>query len=127
MNTDKQISIEDLIKISKELSGSFLRSNDIYSLSLLSLMTVTTYSRKKNHINSYNRVELAKTFIPDLITALIESKIITSETEQFLRKEYEEKHDDLSSIMRSYIYAMKGPNANICPGKDSSRNKCIIV
>src|SRR3972149_1373195 len=105
MSDSREVSVDDLVKISHKLVESFFPTNDIYSLLVLSLVTVTTYSHKKRHINTQIRIDLAIEFIPDLIQMLVDDHIITTIISENLTKEYVNKRGELPSILQAYIYA----------------------
>lgn len=124
MNGPHQVSINDLIKISKNLLNSFFPSTDIYSLLLLSLITVTLYSREIYHLNVYTRVELSIALLPDLINFLLKEGIITEKSSGNLIDQCKQKNDDIPLIIQSYIYAAEGLNSK---KKIKKQKQCLII
>lgn len=105
---DRDVSIPELLFISKQLIESFFPSNDIYSLLVLALVTVTKYSREKRHLNSALRIELAITFIPDLIQYLKDEMVITEHIADKLIRKIHRRQKDLPLILQAYIYVAGG-------------------
>ena len=122
MSSRNQVSITDLNKISKKLVKSFFPSNDIYSLLVLSLVTVTKYSHKKYHLSAQTRIDLASEFVPDLIQLLISDEVITEDIGEELNNQYQNKREEIPMILQAYIFASGGLNVKIEP--KSEKNKC---
>ena len=108
MNEPSQVSIPELLTISQQLVGTYFTSTDIYSLLVLSLLTVTKYSRERKHLTSANRADLAIAYAPDLICNLKIKQYITEEEANNLLKELKDREDELPIIIKSYIYIGNG-------------------
>ena len=126
MNDHGQVSIPELLSISKNLVESYFPSPDIYSLLVLALVTVTNYSRSKRHITTQIRVDLTIAFLPDLILYLRDNSIITDEIAKELSKEYKRKQEELPVILQSYIYVSAGLRTKT-ETKESHKRGCILV
>lgn len=126
MSDRNKVSISDLLEISKNLVESFFPTADIYSLLVLSLVTVTTYSRKNRHIGATTRIDLAIAFLPDLIPFLAMNGIISSNGAKELSKQCEEKTDDLPLILQAYMYAAGGLRVKM-EVKDKSTSKTCTI
>lgn len=121
----KKISVSDLNEISSKLVKSFFLSSDIYSLLSLSLVTVTMYSRKKKHLSTQHRIELAIEFIPDLLKFLENDKIIDSSTKLILETEYDSKKEEFPLILKAFIYTSGGLRTKVdLFDKRSPQRKC---
>jgi len=126
MNGSHQVSISDLLKISKKMCNCFFPSTDIYSLLLLSLVTVTVYSRKIHHLSVHTRIELAIDIIPDLMEFLTKEGVITEKEIKKLDGQLSQKRDELATILQSYIYAADGLHITSKPEKRTSEH-CSIT
>lgn len=115
MSDPHQVSIDNLVEISKELVPSFFVSTDLYALLVLALVTVTTYSRKKHRLTNQTRVELAIMFLPELIKSLTKDKTITPQVSKDLSRQSDLRRNEIPAILWSYIYAARG-----LPSKNSS-------
>lgn len=124
--SDSQINIPDLKNLSLQLADKFFKSNDIYSLLVLSLVTVTTYSRKKIHIIPRTRIEIAIAFLPDLIEHLAANNKLSDSDANKLKKKIEKRNTELTSILESYIYVSGGLHTKI-DLIDEDKKRCIIV
>lgn len=120
----KTISITKLCKISKKLAPKYLPNSDIYSLLVLSLMTVTTYSRKYHHLSTTTRLELSYDFLPDLITCLISNKYLDFDVAKTLTDEISSKKGEIGNILQSYIYIADGLSIK---KKDNNKDKCVLI
>ena len=125
MSSSQEVSIISLIEISKQFIESFFVSNDIYSLLLLSLITVTTYSRKNHKLQAQTRVDLSIAFLPDLVQSLINDKIITSDIGRILIRQYESRRNELPLILQAYIYAARGLSVKI-DKPEVKEKKCLF-
>ena len=108
MSDQREISITELTKISDELMDSFFPTQDLYSLLVLSLITIANYSRKNKHLSSATRIDLSITYLPDLIQFLEKHNTISPNVSKLLTKQIQDKRDDLPLILQSYIYAAGG-------------------
>lgn len=108
MSDPHQVSINDLVEISEELIEPFFVSTDMYALLVLSLVTVTTYSRKKHRLTAQTRIELAIMFLPELIQSLIKNNTITPEIGKDLVQQCNTRRNELPAILWSYIYVARG-------------------
>jgi hypothetical protein len=111
MSDNVQVSIDELTKISLSLVSKYFVTQDIYSLLALSLLTVTTHFFKKRKLTSETRINLAITFIPDLVPALISNKILTRDKGEDLLRLSHLRREELSSILHSYIVVSAGLKA----------------
>ena len=100
-----EIKIDKLLSISEKLVKTYFIANDIYSLLTLSMMTVTTYSRKnkKMHIKTQARIEIAINILPHLIDHLYKKNIINQSDKNYLFQTYNERYDELPSILENYL------------------------
>ena len=126
MDHNKNISVYELTELSRKLVKSFFISSDIYSLLGLSLVTVTMYSRKKKHLNTQTRIELAIELIPDLLKSLEHDKIIDNNTVTALEYEYNSKREELHLILKAFIYASGGLRTKVDIFDKRSPHKCVI-
>ena len=126
MNGPHTVSIDDLLKISKKLYNTFFPSTDIYSVLLLSLVTVTVYSHKKYHLNAHTRIELSAAIIPDLISFLFKENIISEKETKELTNVFQERQEDIPLILRSYMYAADGLHTSAKHDKKQN-NHCLIM
>lgn len=108
MSDTHRVSITNLIEISDGLIELYFFSNDLYALLLLSLMTVTTYSRKKHKLTTQTRLDLSITFLPELIQSLIKNETIDKKTAEILSAQCKSRSSELSTILEAYLYAGKG-------------------
>lgn len=123
-----QVSIPDLLSISKQSLESFFPSSDIYSLLVLALITVTRYSREKHHLASHTRIDLTIEFLPDLITYLQDTKVITQDVANGLSAEIKSRQDELPLILQAYIYASGGLRTKMEPKlSDQSKCRCDVI
>ena len=99
----REVSIIDLIKISNKLVPIVFTTHDFYTLLVLSLATVSEYSRVKQTISKKTRVNLSIAFISDLITNLCDRHLITETEAHQFRQDYKDKNRDLGNIIRAYI------------------------
>lgn len=124
MSDPHQVSIDSLVEISNELSESFFFSNDIYSLLVLALVTVTTYSRKKYKLTSQIRMDLTVAFIPDLILALVKNKTITEDLAKSLVRQCELRRHEIPLILQAYLYAAKGLPTKVDAKEHKKKKSC---
>jgi len=127
MEVPYQVSIPDLIKISKKLISSFFPGTDMYSLLLLALVTVSSYSRKKHHLNNQTCIDLTIEFIPDLLNYLLSEDIIDKNTEAQLKKALNSRKNEIPIILTSYIYAAGGLHIKMEIKADESKKICIVA
>jgi hypothetical protein len=128
MGDHSQVSIPDLLSISDKLRDKFFHSNDIYALLVLSLVTVTIYSREKRHITTQTRIDLAIAFCPDLIKHLKETNVISEDVATDLLKEYKRLQDELPLILQGYIYSAGGLRTKIdLKTQEPSKHRCNII
>lgn len=120
-----QVDISVLLSISANLTCDFYPSNDIHSLLLLSLMTITEYSHTIHYLTKENRIELAINFLDDLIENLIHNKIIDSSIGILLIHQRSDNKDVLYKILQSYINIKRKPHTPRVMETKSSR--CIIL
>lgn len=126
MEEHSQISIEELIKIADKLTATYFQSRDLYSLLVLALLTVTQYSREKRHLNTAIRLELTVTFLPDLLSHLLTSKIVSKEEYEALTAEITKHFSQIPIILQSYIYVANGLRGK---EKEKKKNKssCVLM
>lgn len=122
-----QISLNDLTSISKKLVNSFFPSNDIYSLLLLALVTVTKYFRGKKNISMETHIEIVIAYAPHLIEYLVKEDIITPEVCTVFNKNLEEGREELPLILQSYVYAAKGVRIKTELKDGSEKDHCGIM
>lgn len=129
MSDPHQVSIDDLVEISKELVQSFFVSTDLYALLVLALVTVTTYSRKKHRLTNQTRVELTIMFLPDLIKSLVKDKTITPQISKDLTRQCDMRRNELPAILWSYIYAARGlpTKSNNVDVHQKKKDSCNIL
>lgn len=124
MTEHREIQIDKLLNISKKLVRNYFPNNDLYSLLVLSLITVTNYSRKYTKMSANTRIELAIALVPDLLQSLVQTNVITAETADKLLKEYNDRSADLGNICNSFMYASGGLRVKI---KDETSKKSCTV
>lgn len=128
MSQHGEISIPELLSISKELVNTFFPSNDLYSLLVLSLVTITKYAKRHRHMSSQTRIDLAIMFLPDLVLYLKEINVINDEIVNELNKQIKARQDELALILQSYIYVSGGLRTKIdtkTPTTDHKR--CDVI
>ncbi len=103
MSDRHEVDVNKLLKLSDKLVSNCFKSEDIYSLLVLALASVTKYSREIHHINTSNRIDLTIAFAPDLIQYLVRKKIITEGVGSMLHKQYDRRKDEFPLILQSYI------------------------
>lgn len=104
MDCSYEVLEDSLIQISDELFKTHFISNDIYSLLMLALMTIITYSIKRNKLSPQNRIDLIIAFLPDLIDNLTRNKMIDGETAKSLMRQCELRRYEIPLILRAYIH-----------------------
>ena len=107
-----QVNITELKSISKELVSKFFPTHDMYSLLVLSLVTITEYSRKKHKLTTKARIDVSIMFIDDLIQTLIDINVINLAVADKLLKDCQYNKNSLPLILQAYIYAAIGLKAN---------------
>ena len=122
-----QVNIDDLLNISKNLFPTFFNSPSIYSLLVLSIVTVSEYSRKHYRFTSQTKIDLALTFLPDLMNHLYEKKFISRDIYQNLREDYRIHQHELVEILRSYIYVAGGLKINKLDYQQKPESTCTIL
>ena len=124
MGDHNQVAIEELISISDKLASTYFQSHDLYSLLILSLMTVTMFSRKRHHLTTTTRLELSIFFLPDLLSNLHTNKSITDDEHKFLLDQIYKRNSEIPSILQAYIHASNGLR-----GKEKKKNKmfCMLM
>ena len=120
MSDNHQVNIDDLLKLSEGLVSNFFPAHDIYSLLVLSLVTVTRYSSKKHHLTPETRIDLSVAFLGDLIQHLVTKEIISMHMGQELLRDSIHKKEELPKILRSYIYVSAGLRTKIKDNDESS-------
>jgi len=126
MNGPHEVSINNLLKICKKMHNAFFPSTDVYSLLVLSLVTVTAYSRKIHHLNAHTRIELSIAILSDLIDFLLKESVISEKDSIYLTKQCQDKHEDIPIILRSYMYVADGLHMNTKNDKHRSMSHHTI-
>ena len=129
MSDPRRVEIEDLKVISKKLVPRYFMSEDFYSLTVLALMTLNTYSQKKNHLSRDNKIEISASYIPDLICALQEWDYIDPERAHILNNEFVRKRTELPDLLRAYSHVSTGSIKSSKYGhkNPSSISRCLIM
>ncbi|CAH6419421.1 Hypothetical protein HVR_LOCUS618 [uncultured virus] len=127
MDEGYDIPITDLITISEKIIVSFYAFHDIYSLLVLSLLTVSIYSQKKRKLHTPVRIDLAIIFLPDLIQYLVTTQIITDEIGTSLSEEILKRRDELPLILTSYIRIARGLKQQKNSKPINLKRKCCII
>lgn len=120
MSTTHQINITDLKNISKKNLDKYFPSPDFYSLLLLSLVTVTEYSRTKHKLTTKARMDLAANFLNDLTDILLNTDVIDARTYEEIRILINLRKDEIPMIFQAYLYAGMGLRGKISPEKHTS-------
>ncbi len=107
MTESYELSISTLIEISNEFIKTYFFAPNIHALLLLSLITVTTYSRKKHRLRPQVRVNLSIAFLPDLIKHLVSTKVISEKAGNSLSEKCKLRKNELYIILEAYLYAAK--------------------
>lgn len=108
MGDTHKVSTDQLLKISDNLTHFFFFSPNIYALLVLSLITVTTYSRTINYLDTQTRVSLTIKLLDDLINRLRKRGVITRKIVDNLKLDCEINRQQLSVILWAYLYAEYG-------------------
>lgn len=116
-----------MTSISKKLVHSFFPSNDIYSLLLLALVTVTKYFHGKKNISMDTHIEIVIAYAPHLIEYLVKEEIITPEVCTVFNKNLEEGQEELPLILQSYVYAAKGVRIKTELKDGTEKDRCVIM
>lgn len=126
MGDARRVDIDDLKDISKKLVPYYFKSEDFYSLTVLALMTLTTYSRKKHRLSRDIKIEIAISYIPDLIVALRQWDYIEPETAINLNNDFIRKRTELPNLLRAYAHVSTG---SIKSNKKDFKqtNRCTIM
>jgi hypothetical protein len=123
MSDSNEVPIDVLLDISNDLRETFFKSHDIYALLVLSIVTVTNFSRTKHRLSTETRIDISIEFIPELIPYLARKKIITKTRAANLMEDYTalKESSQLPYIFRAYIYAAGGLRTNLL--KHSKKSK----
>lgn len=108
MTDSRRVEIDDLKIISKKLVPCYFTSEDFYSLTVLALMTLTTYSRKKHRLSRDTKIQIAASYIPELIVALQQWDYIEPEQAHNLNNEFVRKRTELPDLLRAYAHVSTG-------------------
>jgi len=117
MSVGREISIKDMTKITKKLLNNS-SYEDFYSILVLSLMTVSKFSKQKIHLKVQNKIDLTIEYLPDLIEFLLLKKHITQNQAERLNLEIEKKKLELPIILKSYIFMLSDQNLSTKNLKD---------
>lgn len=123
MSDQHKLDANKLLKLSNKLRGQYLQSVDIYSLLVLSLVTVTTYSRKIHHLSTNNRIDLTIAFLPDLIQFLLARGFVNKESGINLNKQCDRRKEEFPSILEAYMIAAPG----LCNKTETKKKKSLCV
>ncbi len=126
MADSRQISIKDLTAISGELVATFFPTQDIYSLLVLSITTISRFSQKRRHLNTQTKIELAITYLPDLIDFLVTEGHISEQMGTNLNSECAKRRSELPLILQSYIYASGGLRFKMNSPSSKTKTSCVI-
>lgn len=123
------VDINELKKISRTLIDKYFNEPNIYSLLTLSLITVTTFSNKKAHLDVNVRISIAIDIIPDLLTQLAVDKVITEDIRIKLEKDCQRRKKEFPAILENYLYAASGLHVKNKKNNDKSNknSSCIMV
>lgn len=80
-NKPQELTVEstDLFKISLNIIEVYNIQSNLYSILLLSYLTVKEYSRHYDHLDKHAKIDLSIKYSPDLIQGLYQSKIIVTD------------------------------------------------
>lgn len=119
---------EEIFQEAKELSNYFFgTSHDIYSLLLLSMATVITYSERTHEPSTVSLIELATQITPDLIIFLEKEEIITQQESSHLTEEMKREESYIPLILRSYVCAAKGLRRSMKEPRDQDIKHCLVA
>lgn len=104
MLKNKQIEVNSTIlyQLSQKLLQNYSIEPNLYSLLLLSYITIYEYSRIYNKLDKQAKIDLCLQYTPDLITGLGQSKIIDMTLSFNLKKQLD--NIDLKSVFEVYHY-----------------------
>ena len=117
------VPISQLLKISDKICDTNFSFIDFYSILLLSLITVTQYSRKNHRLTVVNRIELATIFTPELANHMRKTKKIDDETYDNILRLYERRYSEIPLIMEAYLCAATYLSSKT---KKSGNRECVI-
>lgn len=128
MSDSNEVPIDILLDISGELCSTFFKSHDIYALLVLSIVTVTQFSRTKHRLSTEARIDISIEYVPELVPYLARKKIITTTRAANLLEDYVElkESSQLPFIFRAYIYAAGGLRTNLTKRSKKSRIRRLL-
>ena len=125
---NETIPVRRLLRLSRKLTADpFAPSDNIYSLLTLSLLTVNKYSTKYKHLKISAQIELAITFLPDLLEDLVGRETIDRKTALNLKKILKKQRSSLNIILQNYLLAARELKINQKASADSMDKKCMCL
>ncbi|MFK5970577.1 MAG: hypothetical protein QM487_10715 [Candidatus Marithrix sp.] len=119
-----KVAPEQILKYSDKIIDRYLPTIDIYYIILITLLSVTEYSRRKKTLHYDFRVRLTIATIPAMIKYLVEKGHLTVDNYINISNDYTNIFPELPIIIDNYLAASKSDLRH--PSKINN-NKCNIL
>lgn len=124
MPSDK-VSIDDLIEISEPLVHRYFQSHDVYSLVLISYLTVKSFSGTKIKLHTEQKTALIIAFIPDLLDDLYNRKILSLDHKNYLQQQIKEM-SNIRQLIKTYMHLSRAVSSTSTISSPKEPRKCSI-
>ena len=107
------VNSDSLFKMSIRLLDQYTIEPNIYSLLLLSYLTVKEYSRYHAHLDKHAKTDLCLQYLPDLVFALAQAHIIDNNVHEACIMKLHHMIDELKEALETYnvLFAYKNDHA----------------